>query len=387
MPMIGRRPEMRAYKPTVQDNVARFATNLFGDTYAGRNFVRNVFGSSGLGETGRASVADFTPAGLAFEADKAGRLAGQGHPWAAAGNLALAALPIPAVAKGAKGMIGKGLKAVEKKAAPFIEAYHGSPHTFDKFSLDKIGTGEGAQAYGHGLYFAENEGVAKSYRDKLSNWTADGKGLSKKLSMDLGAYGGDLDALMAHRTDQFAKWNAQDPKHFITQDLRKDIKELEALKAKSLGSGGSMYQVRINADPNDFLDWDAPLSGQSEKVRAAGSRRALPDDLPRVQRQIADGSISGAGLYRAPLQIGGRSDAPATRAWAEAGIPGIKYLDQGSRSAGEGSRNFVVFDPKIIDIMKRYGVAAPVAAAILAGTVPRPAEAKDQPNLFRQPGQ
>ena len=37
-----------------------------------------------------------------------------------------------------------------------IRAYHGSPHDFDKFDLSKIGTGEGAQAYGHGLYFAEN---------------------------------------------------------------------------------------------------------------------------------------------------------------------------------------------------------------------------------------
>jgi len=49
-----------------------------------------------------------------------------------------------------------------------IRAYHGSPHTFDRFDLSKIGTGEGAQAYGHGLYFAENEGVARSYKTTLS---------------------------------------------------------------------------------------------------------------------------------------------------------------------------------------------------------------------------
>ena len=33
-------------------------------------------------------------------------------------------------------------------------AYHGSPHAFDQFDLSKIGTGEGAQAYGHGMYLA-----------------------------------------------------------------------------------------------------------------------------------------------------------------------------------------------------------------------------------------
>lgn len=49
-----------------------------------------------------------------------------------------------------------------------LRLYHGSPHDFDKFSMDKIGTGEGAQAYGHGLYFADNETVARTYRDKVS---------------------------------------------------------------------------------------------------------------------------------------------------------------------------------------------------------------------------
>src|SRR5258705_5449124 len=49
-----------------------------------------------------------------------------------------------------------------------IKAYHGSPHDFDRFDASKIGTGEGAQSYGHGLYFAENEGIARGYRNKLS---------------------------------------------------------------------------------------------------------------------------------------------------------------------------------------------------------------------------
>jgi len=39
--------------------------------------------------------------------------------------------------------------------------WHGSPHLFDKFDISKIGTGEGAQAYGHGLYFAENPNYGK----------------------------------------------------------------------------------------------------------------------------------------------------------------------------------------------------------------------------------
>ena len=61
----------------------------------------------------------------------------------------------------------------------------------------------------------------------------------------------------------------------------------------------------------------------------------------------------------------------------EAGIPGIRYLDQGSRAAGEGSSNYVVFDPSLIEILRKYGILPPLAAggaAALAG-----GEAQAQP--------
>ena len=47
---------------------------------------------------------------------------------------------------------------------------------------------------------------------------------------------------------------------------------------------------------------------------------------------------------------------PDSSALREAGIPGIRYLDQGSRTAGEGSRNYVVFDDKLIEILRKYGL-------------------------------
>jgi hypothetical protein len=48
-------------------------------------------------------------------------------------------------------------------------AYHGTPHRFDEFSTDKIGTGEGAQAHGWGLYFAKERAVSEDYRKNLTN--------------------------------------------------------------------------------------------------------------------------------------------------------------------------------------------------------------------------
>lgn len=58
--------------------------------------------------------------------------------------------------------------ASERMLSEMPKVWHGSPHTFDRFSLDHIGTGQGAQTYGWGLYFASVRDVAIAYRDKLT---------------------------------------------------------------------------------------------------------------------------------------------------------------------------------------------------------------------------
>ena len=57
-------------------------------------------------------------------------------------------------------------------------AYHGSQHVFDTFSVEHIGTGEGQQAHGWGLYFAADENVAEAYRDSLTSYRV------QKISID-----------------------------------------------------------------------------------------------------------------------------------------------------------------------------------------------------------
>ncbi|MEY4346333.1 MAG: hypothetical protein RL032_2165, partial [Pseudomonadota bacterium] len=63
-------------------------------------------------------------------------------------------------------LLGKIAEAYNPVA---MTVWHGSPHRFSKFDASKIGTGEGAQAYGHGLYLAESQKVANEYASKLSN--------------------------------------------------------------------------------------------------------------------------------------------------------------------------------------------------------------------------
>lgn len=63
----------------------------------------------------------------------------------------------------------------------FQRAWHGTPYNFDRFTLEHIGKGEGAQAHGHGLYFAENRAIANdAYRERL---IADGN-RNKRLNID-----------------------------------------------------------------------------------------------------------------------------------------------------------------------------------------------------------
>ena len=50
-----------------------------------------------------------------------------------------------------------------------VDAYHGTPYVFDKFTTEKIGTGEGAQAFGWGLYFTDLESIARGYAKKLAS--------------------------------------------------------------------------------------------------------------------------------------------------------------------------------------------------------------------------
>jgi len=77
-------------------------------------------------------------------------------------TLAAGVDPTPAIDR----MIAKATAPKDDK--PGIIAFHGSGADFDEFKVDKIGTGEGAQAYGYGLYFTDSEDIAKYYRSAVT---------------------------------------------------------------------------------------------------------------------------------------------------------------------------------------------------------------------------
>ena len=338
------------------------------------------------------AIQGFTAPGRAA----AGKPVTNGDAWATALDYGALAAPIgkPAGSLGAGG----------------IRAYHGTPHDFDKFSMDKIGTGEGAQAYGHGLYFAENEGVARGYRDALA-----GRIDVQPVQIDGVRYNPP-----SEQHQRVAAIIAKDGRRNAMETLRslryQDLlePEQEAIWKKLLADtkgkdvqplqGGRMYEVNINADPADFLDWDVPLSEQPKVAERLGFRSRSPsavmdemeaimakhgdyaDAPPEIRSQLEslqaelDKPISdqtGERIYNfgndldfISAKVTGKGPDPDRAATLrDAGIPGIKYRDAGSRGmdGADGTRNFVVFDENLIEIVRKYGIAG--AAAMTGMTV------------------
>jgi hypothetical protein len=248
--------------------------------------------------------------------------------------------------------------AIRTKPSGII-AYHGSPHTFDRFDMSKIGTGEGAQAYGHGLYFAENEGVAKSYRDALKGKQSSGTDALATAMRYFNDAEGDVKRAMGNlRANIDGAWqrNGTPPRQMMDA--------MNILNMEPERVIGSMYQVRIDADPNDFLDYDAPLSVQPRAMKALRELDLSPIREGNRTRVMLERALQGAEQAEYPakgqtLSIGldtifGNNSKPVSDFLNERGLRGVKYLDQDSRIVGDGSRNFVVFDDDLVNILKRY---------------------------------
>jgi hypothetical protein len=253
-----------------------------------------------------------------------------------------------------------------------IRAYHGSPHTFDEFRMDRIGTGEGAQAYGHGLYFAESPGVATTYRAPVERFYEGERlltGAEENAGRALSAYG-TREGAKKFIQDLLDRPTALNDTDYLNATLAA-IDRIDMAQFRGRTEPGRMYEVNLHARPEQFLDWDVPLSGQSEVARqgldtATGgwvtrniNHLGAPDKPIHHWLHMPQGQMPNAS---------GTTERFA-QSLSEAGIPGIRYLDQGSRGAGEGTRNFVVFNPEIIEILRRYGMAGPVAGGVLGGAL------------------
>ena len=254
-----------------------------------------------------------------------------------------------------------------------IKAYHGTPHEFDRFDMSKIGTGEGAQAYGHGLYFAEKPEVTEQYS------LIEPKELKNPFSQE--DYQSLVKLKRAGRIGSLSE---------------KQLNELDDLQARKLAHESEIqnrqpqiYETSIQwpdpareaADPlgkHHLLDWDKPLIEQPESVQKAIW------NIPHEKTGFTYGDIiesinaapylknskdyfwanpTGSDIYNSlgeSMMVGNKAPGQiqASEKLKELGIPGLKYLDQGSRGTGEGSHNIVMFGDEYPQIVNRAGSLA-----------------------------
>jgi hypothetical protein len=302
---------------------------------------------------------------------------------------------LPMVAPAARGAVAAGKYAGPELARGLenymvksggilpMDTWHGSPHRFPptaknplgEFDASKIGTGEGAQAYGVGAgYLAEVKDLAKGYAESLSRAQGnplvvrkDGKIFKEgdQLTSDI------LDGLkylevgkknagqFPHNTQYYARIAAEKiPNDAYRARVMNAIDELEGTTHAYEKTKGYLYKVDLPDEQiAKMLDWDKPLS-QQEHVLSALSKI----DFPKKKYVLgAPEAWTGEGVHnllaeeirRKTYLSGSDPRIDAASILKDAGIPGIRYLDQGSRAGGAGTSNFVVFDPKHMNIIGR----------------------------------
>ena len=244
--------------------------------------------------------------------------------------------------------------------------FHGTAHdVVGNFSLNKIGSGEGNIAYGWGLYFAENPNVAQDYRRGLSHRhllnkirevydELDSSEDAIEALKDAGLSKKEINLVQALQKDDFLGFDY--PHQAVNAVLKEPQNfELSDETKMAIANMGNLYEVNILADKeNNFIQWDKPLNQQSEKVQNAV--REATNDIWKSDVGSYDGSVIYNGLVE-DLKTFDKNNPQknASMRLLKAGILGIRYLDQGSRGTGEGTHNYVIFDPKIIQIVAQNG--------------------------------
>lgn len=306
----------------------------------------------------------------------------------------------------------RGLISVSKRPGEAgMVVFHGSPHEFGRFSTENIGTGEGNQAYGWGLYFAGDRSVAEWYREKLSgdasgkisfggrdyDWLSDRKELvkaiksagysSERASMAI-SYLRDYGSLESARAD--LRWIPEGEKlDPIREEVLKILDTMDYAKEP-----GHLYKVEI-PDDGSYLHWDKPLSEQPEAVRSALEKidpyhfshegdgydpkeqgqiiyRRLVRPRFMVLNEATDRYEPVGATSRAEAIAKAGGDASRVRVVSsfdpreaslmlkDAGVSGIKYMDGNSRGTGAENHNYVVFDDAAVKTLERNG--SPISA-------------------------
>lgn len=218
-------------------------------------------------------------------------------------------------------------------AAPLLQAaWHGSPHRFDKFELHNLGGGEGAQAFGWGLYFAKNPGVAEFYRNKLADSRVlvngeeyhrpEGAGWAQLSPRDrvLERMRGVAEALLALQgkadpaevkaavlRDLNARLDAEyamgrASESAIVPQLHSQVEEANSIDPKTLqfDRSGATYKVDL-PESDRLLDYDKPLDQQPQRVQDAIRAAGLWPEI-RAEKYTEPEVKTNLGITLRPIE-------------------------------------------------------------------------------------
>lgn len=275
-------------------------------------------------------------------------------------------MPNPARAAEASSLLAR--LADQSEAPKYIRAYHGSPYDFDRFDASKIGSGEGHQAYGYGHYFAQAEPTADTYRksvtalqrtpkeDAVEFWRrhAEISGNKQKAVFDALSDAEERLEEVAGIPSAEKRWK-EIVQHLYELDFRQPVPKRP----------GHMYEVEIGQPEEAMLDYDALLGQQSPYVKERLAR--LDRWAPHIMRPAREVGI-GQSVVEAIRNSYPRSPSAGFKVLSDAGIPGVRYLDQFSRDAGAGTRNYVVFPgaEDSIRILRKYAVPGAIGTGAAA---------------------
>ncbi len=248
----------------------------------------------------------------------------------------------------------------------YQSAYHGTPHSFERFDLGAIGTGEGAQAHGWGLYFAANKKTAERYKEKLTRnrhiVEVDGK------TYAYNAYGkqwyetqtgetyfdvgferaleiidkGEQKDVAINKLNNYLAANKNKLSSNNIHEIEETIKALENHSFKEK-SNGALFEVDIPED-DVLLNEDATIKQQPPKVR-----QIIEKELERIGSSASYGrQFYNEIVFEFSRQGAENPQRAASEHLNSLGIKGITY--NGVRDG----RCFVVFDDKAISIINRY---------------------------------
>lgn len=248
---------------------------------------------------------------------------------------------------------------------PAQQVWHGSLYDFDELKTDKIGSGEGAQMFGWGLYFAQVDLTSKGYMrdlaifpgDRADFWAGDlidKAGGDFKLAKDM-AEEKILEAeLLAE--EAFQRVGESDYTDELIEKVEDWKRAIKIIDNNGMIPEAHLYQIDIPS-PDNLLTWDAKIAEQSPQVLETLNKLKddglLPDDL--VERWD---TATGEDVVRS-ITAAKEGHKAASQFLAENGIPGSKHLDGKSRDKGDlinGTYNYVIFDDRYAKIKERKSI-------------------------------